>query len=147
MMTLRLLSIYADSLLFQADYEDYIKHYPLAEARHRSELRRNPRYQYLLQQCSLAPSVRKRDLITFLSRPVTRLPRLALLLQTIDKHTPPELDDKRDLPVILELLNQYIKSSQPGIEAAESKVKFWALCESLNFQKGEIIVRTSPLAP
>ncbi|TCD69356.1 hypothetical protein EIP91_007912 [Steccherinum ochraceum] len=124
---------------FGPAYEEYIKHYPLAEARHRAELRRNPAYQSFLFQCSDHPRVRRRDLITFLSRPVTRLPRLALLLQTIDKHTAPELDDKKDLPLILELLNKYIKSSQPGIEAAESKVKFWALCESLIYQKGEII--------
>lgn len=128
------------SLEFGAAYEKYIKHYPLAEARHRTELRKNPAYQSFLSQCSDNPRIRRRDLITFLSRPVTRLPRLALLLQTVDKHTAPDLDDKKDLPLILELLTKYIKSSQPGIEAAESKVKFWALCESLVYQKGEIIV-------
>jgi hypothetical protein len=38
-------------------------------------------------------------------------------------------------------LSDFIKSTQPGIAAAEDKVKFWNLCESLVYQKGEIIVR------
>ncbi|KAK7690932.1 hypothetical protein QCA50_006035 [Cerrena zonata] len=36
-------------------------------------------------------------------------------------------------------MHDFIKSTQPGIEAAEAKVKFWALCESLVYQRGEII--------
>ncbi|KAH8099970.1 hypothetical protein BXZ70DRAFT_1024921 [Cristinia sonorae] len=131
--------VLATSVEFGPAYEKYIKHYPLAEAMHRTELRKNPSYQSFLSQCSEHPRVRRRDLITFLSRPVTRLPRLVLLLQAVDKHSLPEQDDKKDLPLILELLTKLIRSSQPGIEAAESKVKFWALCESLVYQKGEII--------
>ena len=36
---------------------------------------------------------------------------------------------------------RFVKSTQPGIEASESKVKFYALCESLKFRREEIIVR------
>ncbi|KAE9407826.1 hypothetical protein BT96DRAFT_914477 [Gymnopus androsaceus JB14] len=84
---------------FRSAYETYIKHYPLSESHHRKELERNPAYQSFMQSASSDPRIRKRDLITFLSRP----------------------------------------STQPGIESAESKVKFWALCESLVYRKGEII--------
>ncbi|RDX57314.1 hypothetical protein OH76DRAFT_1476727 [Lentinus brumalis] len=126
-------------LEFLAGYEEYIKHYPIAEMRHRSEMRRNTKYQYLVQQCSLDPRVRKRDIITFISRPVTRLPRLQLLLDNARKFTEPESQDAEDIPVILGILNEFIRSTQPGIEAAEEKVKFWSLCESLVYQKGEII--------
>ena len=85
--------------------------------------------------------IRKRDLISLLTRPVTRLPRLLIQLDAVQKHTLPDHPDQETLPLIRGLLNDYIKSSQPGIEAAESKVKFWELCESLSYQKGEIIVR------
>jgi hypothetical protein len=51
-----------------------------------------------------------------------------------------EHPDLETLPLILGILNSCIKSTQPGIEAAEGKVKFWSLCESLVYQKGEIIV-------
>jgi len=123
-------------------YETYIKHYPLAESFHRKTLKRNRAYEVFIQSVSNDPRIRKRDLITFLSRPVTRLPRLNLLLEQILKLTDVEYEhpDLEILPIILGILKDCIKSTQPGIEAAESKVKFWALCESLVFQKGEIIV-------
>ena len=124
-----------------SEYEDYIKHYPLAGARHRAELKRNPRYQFFISQCTQDPRVRKRDLITFLSRPVTRLPRLSLLLENAKEHTAPDHPDQETLPIILEILRTFVKSTQPGIAAAEDKVKFWELCESLSYQKGEILVR------
>ncbi|EPT05556.1 hypothetical protein FOMPIDRAFT_1138735 [Fomitopsis schrenkii] len=126
-------------LQFQSAYEDYIKHYPLAGARHRAELKRNTRYQFFIQQCTQDPRVRKRDLITFLSRPVTRLPRLSLLLENAKEHTAPDHPDQEALPIILQILKTFVKATQPGIAAAEDKVKFWELCESLSYQKGEIL--------
>ncbi|PPR07542.1 hypothetical protein CVT26_002447, partial [Gymnopilus dilepis] len=126
---------------FRSAYETYIKHYPLSESHHRKQLLRNRSYEVFIQSASSHPQIRKRDLITFLSRPVTKLPRLNLLLEQILKLTDVEHEhpDLETLPLILGILKDFIKSTQPGIEAAESKVKFWGLCESLVFQKGEII--------
>ena len=129
----------------QSDYESYIKHYPLAEAIHRKELQNNSSYAKFIQERTHDHRIRKRDLITFLSRPVTRLPRLSLLLEHIQKLTNgedhPNHPDRESLPLILSILHDVVKGTQPGIEAAESKVKFWSLCESLIYKKGEIIVR------
>ncbi|KAL9714072.1 hypothetical protein Ac2012v2_002380 [Leucoagaricus gongylophorus] len=126
---------------FRSAYETYIKHYPLAESRHRKELKRNNAYERLCQSIYNDPRVRKRDLITFLSRPVTRLPRLGLLLEETLKSTEKNYEhpDLETLPLILNILHDCVKSTQPGIEVAESKVKFWSLCERLVYQKGEII--------
>lgn len=98
-----------------------------------------------METISVDPRVRKRDLITFLSRPVTRLPRLKLVLEKILELTDKEYEhpDLEALPIILGILGDLIKSTQPGIEAAESKVKYWELCESLLYRQGEIIVCTS----
>jgi hypothetical protein len=106
-------------------------------------MKRNRAYEKFIQSISNDPRIRKRDLVTFLSRPVTKLPRLNLLLEQILKLTEVEYEhpDLETLPIILGILRDCIKSTQPGIEAAESKVKFWGICESLVFQKGEIIVR------
>lgn len=130
---------------FRTAYETYIKHYPLAESHHRKELKKNAAYQAFIQSAAKDPRIRKRDLITFLSRPCTRLPRLNLLLEQSLKLTEKghEHPDLETLPIIIGVLKDCIRSTQPGIEAAESKVKFWALCESLVFQKGEIMVRAS----
>lgn len=124
---------------FQSEYESYIKHYPLAEERHRTELSRNKSYQAFMQKCSQDPRVRKRDMITFLSRPVTRLPRLHLILEHIQKITEPGHPDLEDLPLLLNILSDFLKSTQPGIAAAENRVKYWNICESLTMPKGEII--------
>ncbi|KAJ7475856.1 hypothetical protein FB451DRAFT_1351235 [Mycena latifolia] len=124
---------------FRTSYEVYIKNYPLAESRHRKELSQNQDYQAFVQSASHDPRIRKRDLTTFLSRPVTRLPRLNLVLEQILKLTDEGHPDKDTLPIILDILTSCVKSTQPGIEAAENKVKFWALCQSLVFQKGELI--------
>ncbi|OAX43158.1 hypothetical protein K503DRAFT_732249 [Rhizopogon vinicolor AM-OR11-026] len=126
-------------LQFQGEYESYIKHYPIAEERHRTELSRNKKYQAFMQQCSQHPRVRKRDMITFLSRPVTRLPRLNLILEHVHKITEPSHPDAEDLPLLLNILSDFLKSTQPGIAAAENRVKYWNLCESLVLPKGEII--------
>ncbi|KIM33349.1 hypothetical protein M408DRAFT_14127 [Serendipita vermifera MAFF 305830] len=131
--------ILAATLAFTEDYEIYIKHYPLAEARHRREMRRNPAYQAFLSKCTTDKRTRKRDLITFISRPVTRLPRLKLILETVYKHTDPDHPDHETLPVILEILSDFLKSTQPGIAAAESRVKFVTFCENVVFKRGELI--------
>lgn len=123
-----------------ATYESYIKHYPLSEARHRSEVKRNTQYQKFLQDASHNSRIRKRDLVTFLSRPVTRLPRMTLLLENVLKHTDVDHPDQESMPLLIGVLSDFVKSTQPGIEAAESKVKFWNVMENLVFRKGEIIV-------
>ncbi|KAF7312263.1 hypothetical protein MIND_00239300 [Mycena indigotica] len=124
---------------FRASYETYIKAYPLAESRHRKEIKQNTEYQAFIQSVSSDRRIRKRDLTTFLSRPVTRLPRLNLLLEQILKLTDDGHPDKEILPIILDILTSSVKSAQPGIEAAENKVKFFELIQSLVFQRGELI--------
>ncbi|KAF8506144.1 hypothetical protein BU17DRAFT_101003 [Hysterangium stoloniferum] len=154
-------------LKFRSEYEDYIKHYPVAESVHRRELKSNTRYRKFLDECSQDPRLGKRDLITFISRPVTRLPRLGLQLAEVQKRTAKlaqgdgggggggggggnsnsqKVQDRHDehpdldtIPILVEVLDQFVKSTQPGIAASENKVKFYALCESLVFLRGEII--------
>jgi RHO1 GDP-GTP exchange protein 1/2 len=126
------------------EYEIYIKHSPLSLETHRKELKQNHAYEVFIQKCSQDPRIQKRDIKTFLSRPVTRLPRLRLLLERIEKTTDAEHPDLDILPLLMTVLGDFIKSTEPGILAAESKVKFWNLCESLSYSRGEIIVCTSP---
>jgi RHO1 GDP-GTP exchange protein 1/2 len=108
--------------------------------RHRKELDQNPRYEDFIQKCSGDPRLRKRDFKTLISRPVTRLPRLKLLLERVQKLTPADHPDLETIPIVLTVLQDFIKSSEPGIAAAEDKVKFWSLYESLVDPEGEINV-------
>jgi RHO1 GDP-GTP exchange protein 1/2 len=59
------------------------------------------------------------------------------------KKTDPEHPDFSSLQIVVDVLGDTVKRSQPGIEAAQSRVTFMDLCEHLNFAKGEIIVRQS----
>ena len=129
-----------DALRFTPEYESYIKHSPLSLEQHRKELDRNPRYNDFIRKCSEDPRLKKRDFKTLISRPITRLPRLSLVLERIQKLTAAEHPDLETIPILLTVLQDFIKSSEPGIEAAEGKVKYWALHETLDFSREETIV-------
>ena len=60
------------------------------------------------------------------------------------KKTDPEHPDHGSLQIVLDVLGDTVKSSQPGIEAAQSRVTFMDICEHLVFTRGEIIVSEQP---
>ena len=128
------------ALLFTPEYESYIKHSPLSLERHRKELDQKPRYKEFIQMCSEDSRLRKRDFKTLLSRPITRLPRLQLILERVQKLTPSDHPDLETIPIVLTVLQDFIKSSEPGIVAAEDKVKFEALRKTLVDPQGDITV-------
>ncbi|KAH8994939.1 hypothetical protein EDB92DRAFT_1814889 [Lactarius akahatsu] len=122
---------------FTPEYESYIKHSPLSLELHRKELDQNPRYNDFIRKCSEDPRLRKRDFKTLLSRPITRLPRLKLVLERIQKLTAADHPDLEIIPIVLAILQDFIKSSEPGITAAEGKVNYRVLYETLVFPPGE----------
>ncbi|KAI0264429.1 hypothetical protein BC834DRAFT_826441 [Gloeopeniophorella convolvens] len=130
--------ILGNVLQFGYVYETYIKHSPFSLAYHKQELERNNRYASFIQGCSEDPRLKRRDFKALLSRPLTRLPRIKLIMERIEKLTPEGHDDRVAIPTLLSALQSYVKSSEPGIAAAEDKVGFWAVCESLIYSKGEI---------
>ena len=48
------------------------------------------------------------------------------------------------MPLILGILSDFLKSTQPGIQAAEARAKFHTLAENFAFRKTEIIVSAFP---
>lgn len=62
------------------------------------------------------------------------------MLETVLESTPVHHPDQESIPTALAVIKRIVKSSQPGIESAESKVKLWDVAETLLFRKGEIIV-------
>ncbi|WRT67006.1 uncharacterized protein IL334_003972 [Kwoniella shivajii] len=120
-------------------YESYMKNYPFAEARVRREQERSPPFRTFLSERNSYDLTRRRDISVFLSRPVTRLPRILLVLEALYKVTPPDHPDKEDIPAAMEILHGVVRSTQPGIESAENKIRLWNTAERLLFKKGEII--------
>ncbi|KIR26825.1 hypothetical protein I309_04203 [Cryptococcus deuterogattii LA55] len=131
--------IYLQTMLEIVDlYEAYMKNYPFAEARVRRESVKNKEFSKFLESRNTASLTNRRDIFTFLSRPVTRLPRIILLLGELLKVTPKEHADKEDIPVLKEMLERVVKDTEHGIEAAAVKIKLWNIAERLLFKKGEI---------
>ncbi|RXK38363.1 hypothetical protein M231_04405 [Tremella mesenterica] len=129
-----------DSFLTSAElYEQYMKNYPFAESRVKREVLTNPGFQQFLKERNNMELTRRRDLVIFLSRPLTRLPRILLLLEAILKVTPVDHPDKEAIPTVVAVLIRVVRSSQPGIESAESKIKLWNVAERLLNKKGEIV--------
>ncbi|KAI0040258.1 hypothetical protein FA95DRAFT_1611936 [Auriscalpium vulgare] len=128
-----------NALIFMPEYETYIKHSPISMEYHRKELKRNPKYQVFIQACTQDPRLQRRDFKTFVFRPVTRLPRLKLIMERVEALTDVEHPDKETIPLVLAILGDLIRSTEPGIVSAEDKVKFWSICESLVYSRGEII--------
>ncbi|WVQ78218.1 hypothetical protein IAT38_000301 [Cryptococcus sp. DSM 104549] len=120
-------------------YEAYMKNYPFAEARVRRETTRNPAFRQFLASRNTASLTLRRDISVFLSRPVTRLPRILLILEALYKVTPEGHADREDLPAAREILQGVVRGTQPGIESAEAKIKIWNVAERLLFRKGEIV--------
>jgi hypothetical protein len=63
-----------------------------------------------------------------------------LVLERIQKLTDVDHPDLETIPIVLTVLQDFIKSSEPGIAAAEEKVKFGALHKSLDGQQDDITV-------
>ncbi|GFZ46220.1 hypothetical protein JCM24511_04467 [Saitozyma sp. JCM 24511] len=121
-------------------YETYMKNYPFADARVRREAEKNVGFRQYLSERTTTEITRRRDIESvFLSRPVTRLPRVMLLIEALEKCTPADHPDRDELPMVHEVLNNVVKASQPGIESAEAKIKLWNIAERLLFKRGEII--------
>lgn len=141
--------VHIAALMFGEAYESYYKHFPLAKARHNSEVNRNGDYAYFIRQHQGDRRMRRLDLTTLLFRPPTRLTSLKLQISDLEKVTRtlyPVGDsgeihpDTSNLELVQDVINGIVSISQPGIDVADSKAKFWDLCESLLYQKGEIIV-------
>ncbi|ORY32258.1 hypothetical protein BCR39DRAFT_523619 [Naematelia encephala] len=120
-------------------YETYMKNYPFAEARIRRESDHNPAFRDFLAERNTHELTRRRDISSFLQRPISRLPRLILMFQSLVKHTPDGHPDKEQLPMLEQILSTALRGSQLGIESAEAKIKLWNVAERLLFRRGEII--------
>lgn len=122
------------------DYERYIKQYPLALQRHRIELSHNQKYHEFVQSTFLDHRVKKQALESFLSRPLTQLPRLTLFFDRLFKLTEEGHQDRDLLPVLKLTLDDFIKRTETGMTDTENKAKLWSLSGSLDYNDGEIIV-------
>jgi hypothetical protein len=74
------------------------------------------------------------------NRPIPRLLRYQLLLQSILSATSQDHEDKESIPQVLDVLKALGKETESGVQSSEQKVELWRYNANLIFKPGEFIV-------
>jgi hypothetical protein len=74
------------------------------------------------------------------NRPIPRLLRYQLLMESVLKETPATHDDRGAIPQLLEVIKSLGKETEPGVASAEQKVEVWRYNSNLVFKQGEQVV-------
>ncbi|KAK1225868.1 Rho guanine nucleotide exchange factor [Marasmius sp. AFHP31] len=127
------------ALNFRDAYMEYIPNYPIAAYRIDDELANNPRFKQFVEKCVKHPDAHRLDMKNFINRPIPRLLRYELLLKGIMEETPPNHEDRREIPQVLELIKSIGKDTEPGVVSAKQKVELWRYNSNLVFKQGEWI--------
>jgi len=77
---------------------------------------------------------------SFINRPIPRLLRYELLLKGILEETPPNHDDRVDIPQVLEIIKALGKDTEPGVMTAKQKVELWRYHSNLVFKPTDYTV-------
>jgi hypothetical protein len=78
----------------------------------------------------------------FINRPIPRLLRYQLLMESVLKETTPDHEDRTAIPQLLEVIKALGKETEPGVASAEQKVELWRYNANLVFKQGEYVVRS-----
>jgi hypothetical protein len=78
----------------------------------------------------------------FINRPIPRLLRYQLLMESVLKETAPDHEDRTAIPQLLEVIKALGKETEPGVASAEQKVELWRYNANLVFKQGEYVVRS-----
>jgi hypothetical protein len=92
------------------------------------------------QQAVRHPEANRQDMKAFVNRPIPRLLRYQLLMESVLKETPAEHEDRQTIPQLLEVIKALGKETEPGVASAEQKVEVWRYNSNLVFKPGEQVV-------
>jgi RHO1 GDP-GTP exchange protein 1/2 len=76
----------------------------------------------------------------FINRPIPRLLRYQLLMESVLKETPSDHEDRTAIPQLLEVIKALGKETEPGVASAEQKVEVWRYNSNLVFKPGDHVV-------
>jgi hypothetical protein len=93
------------------------------------------------QQAVRHPEANRQDMKAFVNRPIPRLLRYQLLMESVLKETPADHEDRAAIPQLLEVIKSLGKETEPGVAGAEQKVEVWRYNTHLVFKPGEQVVR------
>ncbi|KAH8116354.1 Dbl domain-containing protein [Phellopilus nigrolimitatus] len=127
------------ALNFREAYMAYIPNNPIAHYRIDDEMQTNLAFKAFADSTIKSPDSRRLDMKSFVHRPVARLARYELLLQTILKETPSNHEDRETIPQTQEVLKALLKETNTGVKSANERVEIWRYNQNLVFKPGEAI--------
>ncbi len=84
------------------------------------------------------------ELNGYLTKPTTRLARYPLLLEVVLKYTPDDNPDKKDLPVVIQLVKDFLGKVNIESGRTENRFNLLQLDQQLVFRSGEQVVSGIP---
>ncbi|KAF5351291.1 hypothetical protein D9758_007992 [Tetrapyrgos nigripes] len=132
-------AVFDSALFFRDAYIEYIPNYPIAAYRIDDEMASNPAFKGFVENAVRHPDAHRLDMKNFINRPIPRLLRYELLLKNILDETPPDHEDRDDIPQVLEVIKALGKDSEPGVVSAKQKVELWRYNSNIVFKPGEWI--------
>lgn len=99
----------------------------------------NPAFQKFVDETERKPESDKLELNGYLTKPTTRLGRYPLLLGAVLKYTPDDHPDKTDLPVVIEMIREYLKRVNTETGKSENVFELAQLERQLVFRQHENI--------
>ena len=150
--------MFSAALDWREAYLEYIPNYPIAAYRIDEEMRNNPAFKTFVKVCQCCfsyclnkiPKVSKQctrhmdahrlDMKSFISRPIPRFLRYELLLRAIMDESPPDHEDRDEIPKVLDYIKALGKETEPGMQSAKNKVEVWRYNAHLVFKQGETVV-------
>ncbi|KAH9479303.1 Rho1 guanine nucleotide exchange factor 1 [Psilocybe cubensis] len=130
-------AIFDAALNFREAYMEYIPNYPIAAYRIDDEMNNNPAFKQFVNHTVRHPDAHRLDMKSFINRPIPRLLRYELLLQSILSETPPYHEDRSEIPTVIDLIKTLGRETEPGVISSKQKVELWKYSSNLVFKPGE----------
>ncbi|THU93894.1 Dbl-like domain-containing protein [Dendrothele bispora CBS 962.96] len=132
-------AVFDAALNFRDAYMEYIPNYPIAAYRIDDESVNNLAFKAFIESAVRHPDAHRLDMKNFINRPIPRLLRYELLLKGILDETPPDHEDRDEIPHVLEVIKTLGKDTEPGVVSAKQKVELWRYNSNIVFKPGEWI--------
>ncbi|PHH79159.1 hypothetical protein CDD80_5526 [Ophiocordyceps camponoti-rufipedis] len=120
----------------KSDYIEYAACYPRAKYLLQKESERNVLFQKFNEEMRKDKASSKQDWTHFLLAPIQRLPRYILLLETVDKNTVDESEEKTNLQRAIQEIRTVTIECDAKVAETEARVHMMALDQMLVLRPG-----------
>lgn len=99
----------------------------------------NPAFARFVDEVERMKESRKLELNGYLTKPTTRLARYPLLLENVHKYTADDNPDKKDIPIAIALIKDFLNRVNSESGKAENHFNLLQLNQNLKFNPGDYV--------